>query len=471
MSHAHQSHGSTPRGPSKGLSLGQFVTGLADGDADATARRHVVDAIIDCIGCALAARNEDLLAPLLAVYRTTTARDADHAVPVLGTGRWAAPADSAVLNGALGHALDYDDISHPAYSHPTVGLLPALLACTTPATRGSDLVTAYIAGLQVYGQLGRALNLAHYEQGWHPTGTFGSIATAVAAARLFGLDANQVETAASIGASSSAGVRMNFGTMTKPLHAGNAARNGVLAAQLARAGFTATHDPFTHKYGFARVFTGAAANTDLLRHWGDELEIETEYGLCLKPFPACAATHTAIEATLTIREELGGDIARIARMVVGASKLAFLALIYPDPVTPLQCKFSMQYCVARALLSGEIVMSSFDPALAAEPALRAWLPRVLMEDDPRVRDHPEMGAVVRAELKDGTHIERTVLIAAGKPERWFDRERLWSKFVDCTRTGGLDDGWSRRVFDALQDLDRAAPVGAVIELLARPQAA
>ena len=381
-------HASSPRrlsrDNSRGLSLGQFVTGLADTDADATARRHVVDAIIDCIGCALAARNEPLLAPLLAVYRTSTTRDAAHPVPVLGT---------------------------------------------------------------------------------------GSIATSVVAARLLGLDANQVETAASIGASSSAGVRMNFGTMTKPLHAGNAARNGVLAAQLAQAGFTATHDPFTHKYGFARVFTGAAADTASPRHWGDELEIASEYGLCLKPFPACAATHTAIEATLAIRAELGGDISRIERMVVGASKLAFLALIYPDPVTPLQCKFSMQYCVARALLSGEIVMSSFEPALAAEPALRAWLPRVIMEDDPRVRDHPEMGAVVRAELKDGTHIERTVLIAAGKPERWFDRERLWSKFVDCTRTGGLDDAWARRVFDALQDLDRAAPVGDVLELLGRPQAA
>ena len=461
-----------PRGPAQGPGLGQFVTSLTDRHADATARQHVVDAITDCIGCALAARNEDLLAPLLTVYASSDQPSAAHPVPLLGTGRYAAPADSAVINGALAHALDYDDISHPAYSHPSVGLVPALLACATPATRGSDLVTAYIAGLQVYGQLGRALNLTHYEQGWHPTGTFGSIATAVATARLLGLDARQVETAASIAASSSAGLRMNFGTMTKPLHAGNAARNGVLAAQLARAGFTATTDTFGHKYGFARVFTPAGPQLDTLAHWGDELEIATEYGLCLKPYPACAAVHTAVEAIVAIRAELGNSAAgidRIERIVVGASKLAFLALIYPDPVTPLQCKFSMQYCVARALVSGDLVMAHFDPAATADPSVRAWLPRIAMEDDPRVRDHPEMGAVLRAELKDGTSIERTVLIAAGKPERWFDRERLWSKFVDCTRTGGLDDGWARQVFEGLQGMDGEGAVGGLVELLARPR--
>jgi len=427
--------------------LADFVVGL---DAKALPERAVrfsVDAMIDCLGCILAGTGEDLAPKLRAVVTPTPAGEG---APLIGTGLDASPTDAALYNGTLAHALDFDDITHPAYSHPTAVLLPTILSLARRGrVSGQEAVAAYVIGVEVFGKLGRALNTQHYRRGWHATATLGSIAAAAAGARLLGLDAAATRLALGIGASGASGLRANFGTMTKPLHSGFAARNGVLAALLAAEGFTANEDVIDADFGFAKTFNGGLPIVwEQLHRWGDELEILSEFGLALKPYPSCGATHPSIEAALLLRQDIGGRYDEVESVRVGIPEMAFQPLIYVEPKSPLQGKFSMHYVVAAALADGAVTLQSFTDAKVADPTIAGLLRRVTMEADERVADNSEFGCVLSLTTKDGRSFERSVPLAIGKPDRWFSRAQLESKFKDCAglvmpaeRVGPLFERW------------------------------
>jgi len=445
-------------------SLDEFALALAHDDVPARGRKLAVDAITDCVACMLAGYGTSLAKPLLAVVGGASDRGG---APLIGAKRSASLHDAALYHGALGHALDYDDISHPAYSHPSTVLVPALLAAASEAKpSGRELVTAYVIGLEVFGRLGRALNLQHYKNGWHSTSTFGSIAAAAAVGRLLHLSAQELRMAVGIAASASSGLRVNFGTMTKPLHAGYAARNGVLAALLAREGFTASTEALSHRFGFARVFnaTGGIEESALLS-WGETLEIVTEFGIALKLFPACAATHPAIEAALMLRRQLADPVREIARVRVGACELALEPLIYREVKTGLQGKFSMHYCVSAALADGFVRLSTFTDAAVARRELQELVARTTMEVDERVRHDKEFAAVVAVETVDGRKLEQAVHVAPGKPARWFTPEQMREKFMDCHAASGLTVD-AEVLLDALQSLDGSESTERVLKLLA-----
>lgn len=417
------------------------------------ARRMAVDAVTDCAGCILAGVAEPLVAPLLEVV---TAGETG-AVPLLGLGLRAAPADAALVNGSLAHALDYDDTNHPGVAHPTAVLLPALLsaAALRPAATGAELVTAYIVGVEVIGKLGTALNPAHYKRGWHATSTFGSLAAAAACANLLRLDEGRAAVALSVAGSSASGLRANFGTMTKPLHAGMAARNGVLAAMLARSGWTANPVALEHPSGYLSAFRGdAEPDAAALSAWGEAPEILTDFGLALKPFPSCGATHPGIEAALLLRERIG-DPARIRHLRLGVAEAALRPLIYVEARTGLQGKFSLHYCAAAALVHGEVTLATFQDAAVADARVQALMARTVMEVDSRVRDDPEYATVIEAELEGGQRVEQFVPLAMGKPERWFDAPRLRAKLADCLRhaSPATPDAEVAALFGALQAVD------------------
>ncbi len=445
-------------------SLDEFALALKHDDVPVRGRKLAVDAITDCVACMLAGYGTSLAKPLLSVVGGAGERGG---APLIGAKRRASLHDAALYHGALGHALDYDDISHPAYSHPSTVLVPALLAAASEAKpSGRDLVTAYVVGLEVFGRLGRALNLQHYKNGWHSTSTFGSIAAAAAVGRLLRLSAQELRMAVGIAASASSGLRVNFGTMTKPLHAGYAARNGVLAALLAREGFTASTEALSHRFGFARVFnaTGGIDET-ALSAWGETLEIVTEFGIALKLFPACAATHPAIEAALMLRRQIADPVREIARVRVGACELALEPLIYREAKTGLQGKFSMHYCVAAALVDGFVRLSSFTDAAVARRELQDLVARTALEVDVRVRHDKEFAAVVAVETADGRKLEQAVHVAPGKPARWFTPEQMREKFMDCHAASGLSVD-AEGLLAALQSLDGPESVERVLKLLA-----
>jgi 2-methylcitrate dehydratase PrpD len=421
------------------------------------ARARAVDAITDCVGCMLAGSREALAAPLLKTLATVATPRKGMRAPLLGTHEYAAPGDAALFNGTVAHALDYDDTNHPAYAHPSAVLVPALLAlaASEPVT-GRALVDAYIVGFELFGKLGRALNTAHYKRGWHATGTFGAIAAAVAAGNLLCLNERRMVNALGIAASSAAGLRANFGSMVKPLHAGQAARNGVVAALLAREGFVATDAVFEHEYGYCEVFNdGLGFDPAPLAAAGESLEILTQFGLALKLYPSCGATHPGIEAALMLRPKIGDVPIRSVR--AGVCEMALAPLIHVMPKAPLEGKFSLHYCIAAALVDGAVNLDTFTPAKIADRRIRELIPRITMQVDERVRHGTEFPTIVEVETESGRRLECLVPLAPGKPERWFTPEQLHAKFDDCAlrawSPGRLDEA-----FAALRALDDDVPV-------------
>ena len=449
--------------------LPRFASALADKDLPARARNIAADAITDCVGCGIAGTRTELAACLLRVIAGIP-NEYETGASLWGTSRRASAYDAALYNGAIAHALDYDDISHPAYSHPSAVLVPAIFAVAEANhASGAEIVTAYVIGLEIFGWLGRALNLQHYKNGWHPTSTFGSLAAAVAAARILRLPEQQTRMAIGIAASAASGLRANFGTMTKPLHAGYAARNGVFAALLAREGATAADDVLLHKFGFANTFNHRQGiDAGALGARDTPLEILTDYGIALKAYPSCAATHTAIEAALKLREQLSDRLPDITTVRVGVSEFALEPLIYVKPATPLEGKFSMHYCVAAALAHGTVDLGSFTETRIKDHAVNALIPRIQMEVDDRIRDDREFASIVTIVMANGERFEETVRVALGKPARWLSTQQLQDKFSDCCQYSGCRID-SRRAFAALQSIDSAGSLDGMLALL-RPDA-
>jgi 2-methylcitrate dehydratase PrpD len=441
--------------------VARFVADARFEDIPAHALKFATDAITDAVGVGLYGSRQPIAQALLRVIGTSRS-DADHLL--LGTSLRAAAVEAALYNGTAIHAIDYDDTAHPSYSHPSAHLVPVLLTLGRQFQRsGRDLLLAYALGLELEGKLGLVLNMGHYLKGWHTTGTFGAVSSAAAAARLAGLDAQRTAVALGIAASAASGVRANFGTMTKPLHAGYAARSGALAALLAAEGFTAVENVLEARYGYLDTFRAdEAPAVEALDALGHPWELDSPYGIALKPFPACGSTHTAIEAALELRPQLQGE--RIRAIRVGTNELCSQTLIYHDPRTPLEGKFSMEFCVAAALVRGEVVIDTFVPEAMSDPQIRALIPRFTVEVDERVRHNGEHGTVVRITTESGRELEQLVPLARGKPERWMAPEVLWNKFHDCARVV-LEEPRARRAFDALQGLAQAPSIDAVLAAL------
>lgn len=439
-----------------------FAAAARFDDLSDAAVQRARDAITDAVGVALAGQRE----PIADVLRRAVVCG-DGPAFVFGGPDGVSCASAALANGGIVHALDYDDTSHPAYSHPSAHIAPVLLALAAGRTvSGRDAIVAYAVGHEVEGKLARALTRGHYDHGWHSTGSIGAVSSAATAAVLLGLSERQTVTALGIGASMASGLRVAFGTMTKPLHAGLAARAGIEAALLATAGLTAAADGLGGRFGYLDVMgeTGTSA-------WerdgglGDPWELDSPFGLALKPFPSCGSTHCGAEAAIRIHALLDGDA--IARVRVGTNTMCEPVLVFHRPQTPLQGKFSMEYCVARGLLHGRLGLPDFTDAAIADPTTRALMERITLEVDDRVRDSSEHGAVVTVETAGGARHEELVELAAGKPARWPSRDERWRKFRECAAAAPA--AATSALFEALQGLPAVRDVGA--ELLPTLRAA
>ena len=339
--------------------LAKRIVGMQYEDLPAEAVRWAKISFIDTIGCAFAGIDER--GPQITQKVLTTGRGAGPSL-IWGTARRAMPLDAAAVNGIAAHALDYDDCNNSIAGHPSAALLPAALALGEElGASGRDVILAYVTGFETQGRIAHAVHLHHYEKGWHPTATLGIFGAAAASARLLGLDSDRTATALAIACSLSSGVKANFGTMTKPLHAGECTRNGLYAALLAKEGFTACPEAFEHKHGFFEVFNGAGNYVagKVLESWADPLEILNP-GVGLKQYPCCGSTHSAIDAMLILRERhrlTPGEVAKIESIT---HDRALAHTDRPDPRSSLDAKFSVQYCVARALMHGDVTFEHFE---------------------------------------------------------------------------------------------------------------
>ncbi|MGI4794783.1 MAG: MmgE/PrpD family protein, partial [Janthinobacterium lividum] len=304
-------------------------------------------AIIDTLGVTLAGAAE----PAAALLRDVSGvAPASGPCTVFGTTLKTSALDATFANGVASHALDYDDFSEPMGGHQSVPLVSPLMAVAEErGLPGAQVIEAYIVGIETEIRLARAVNFVHYDKGWHPTATVGIFGTVAAVGHLIGMSEAAMTTAFAIAASFASGLKANFGTMVKPLHIGQSARNGLLAVMLAEQGYDANPAALEHAQGYLNVFNGPGQfdAERLLADWASPLEILSP-SMGLKQFPCCGSTHPAIAAMLALREQEGiraADVTKIEAMPHGRR---LRHTNNPDPRTPLQAKFSVQYAIVRA---------------------------------------------------------------------------------------------------------------------------
>ncbi len=306
-----------------------------------TALAWVRAAFVDTVGVTLAGMAEDGPRILL---RTPGIAAAPGPSLIFASNTRTTALDAALVNGIASHALDYDDVAGALGGHPSVPLIPPLIALGEMlGSSGRDIALAYVVGFETECRIARGVNFHHYDKGWHPTATLGIFGTVAAAARLLPLTPEQTAIALGLAASFASGLKANFGTMTKPMHVGHTARNGLLAALMAQQGFTANPGALEHRQGFLEVFNGAGTydTARILADWYAPLECDgAEPGL--KPFPCCGSTHASIDRMLDLAQRHDLRPEQIARIEVMPHARRLPHTDNPDPRTPLAAKFSIQ---------------------------------------------------------------------------------------------------------------------------------
>jgi 2-methylcitrate dehydratase PrpD len=444
--------------------LGEFV---AEGSPTASARARAAGAVLDTIGVTLAGAVE----PAARIVREMIADEGSGGIGVvIGASTRASAPNAAFANGTAAHALDYDDMCFVSLAHPSAPLVSAgLAAAELAAAPGRSLLDGYVVGFEIEARLGTAMNPRHYERGWHCTSTLGAIGAAAAASRVLGLDAVRSGHALAIAASEASGLKENFGTMVKPLHAGLAARNGVVAALLAKRGMTASDRALDGPQGFlaamdSRLPSLAGQIDDLGTRW----EI-LDTGITVKLYPSCAGTHPTLDALLELRRGAGFTGDEVDRVDVLVDSITPTVLIYDRPASGLEAKFSLPFCAAAAIVDGRVGIETFEAAKLSMPAITALMPRIAMRVEPALDGvgAPLTQARVRVQLKDRRVLEAAADGARGYPERPASDEELATKFLSCAiraiprEQAEIALGMARRV-EALADvraLTRALAAG------------
>ncbi len=388
--------------------------------------------IIDCIGVAMAGSTE----PEGRIIRDEIKGwGGQPEAAVIGGGFKTSVTAAALANGTMAHALDYDDICGSWLGHPSVVLVPTLLALGEKRqSSGKDIIVAYVVGLEVGARLGITVGRQHFAHGWHNTSALGTIAATGAAARLLGLNTGKIVMALGIAASLASGIRENFGTMAKPLHAGNAARNGSFAALLAERGFTASEKALTGEFGFCKVLGGEKYDLEALFKKSSPLAIVSP-GIWLRAYPSCGGSQSAVDAALQLRREEAFNLEDIAEVECGLSKFLIGILPYHRPKTGTEGKFSLEHCIAAALIDGEVRLAQFSDERVAAPDIQNFIPRVKYYHPPELGDtmDPLVPVTVTIRLKNGTKYSRTVQFPKGAPQNPLRQADVQDKFQDCAQ--------------------------------------
>lgn len=440
--------------------LADFVASAAP---PADARARAVAAICDTIGVMLAGSPE----PAARMVQALVTGESRGVCRIAGTRETAGATGAALANGVAAHALDYDDMCFVSLAHPSCALVPAILAAAELSRApGSVLPDAYVAGFEVECRLGRVMNPRHYhDRGWHSTSSIGTLGAAAAAARVLGLARDEVRHALGIAASSACGVKENIGSMVKPLHAGLAAHNGLMAALLAERGFTASLAALDGPQGYLAVMDSQhRALEPAIGDLGIRWEI-LETGITVKLYPSCAATHPPLDALLDLRREAAFKPADVAAIEVEVDSMTARLLIYDRPSTGLEAKFSMPFCAAAAVVHGRLGIDTFDAAVIQDSAIQAVMPRVSLRVNPEFDSAtPLSRAEVTVRLGEGRVLRRRADGARGYPGR-LTMDDLAAKFSACARRT-LSAEAAATAWAALQSLDDCRDVRDLTALLA-----
>lgn len=411
---------------------------------------HAKRAIRDYVGVALYGSHHAVGERL---SRFVADQSAGRESTVIGRGR-ASATGAALANGTFGHAIDYDDTFESIVLHPTSPVFAAALAAAERVdASGPDLLTGYIVGCEAAYRIGHSTYPEHYRNGWHATGTIGSFGAAAAAGSIMDLDTDPMRRALGISASGSSSLKKNFGSMTKPLHAGRAAETGLQAAILAADGFSADADILEGPIGYGAVMTvDGGYDPAVLVEPTDRWAV---LDIGFKPYPSGVITHAAMDALRSIVIDRDLAVADVESVTVTLDDAASEMLIHSNPEDALQAKFSIEFCLAAILRERTAGIHEFTDEYVGQPETRAAMATVkrAFESNLFGADYAGYGARVVVETTDGETVTAEEKHAPGSPTNPVSDDRLVAKFRECV--GAVVDGETTdRLLAATDELDQ-----------------
>ncbi len=446
------------------IELGQRIAAVKYEDLPQEAVHWAKVGVLDTVGVTLAGCRE--ATAQLAARALGAGAGPSH---VLGTDRRVSALDAAVINGAASHALDFDDCNNTFGGHPSAPVLSALFALADDVgASGREFIAAYVAGFEAETKIALGVNFHHYMKGWHPTATLGVFGSAAACSNLLKLDAAQTAIALAAAASFASGIKANFGTMMKPLHVGHCARNGLYAALLAREGYTANaQSVFEHKQGFLDVFNGPGTYdaAKIAAAWAKPWDI-VEPGIAIKQYPCCGSTHPAIDAMLNLVREHDVKAADVERIESWTHTRRLEHTNRPDPQSALDAKFSVQYCLARAIIDRKVAIDQFEGDAYKDAKTRELTSRVKAAAYTTAQFPADnhFGAEVKITLKNGSVLSHKVNQPYGRTSKNpLTREQLKEKFVNCALRV-LPGERVETLYAAIDGLDQASDARTIAAL-------
>ena len=431
--------------------------------------------ILDGIGLALAG-NAAESGHIVRQYLKTLGIPTGKGATVIGTGMKVPARFAAFANGIAIHADDYDDTQlavakdrvYGLLTHPTAPALPPVLALGEIGNRsGLEVLTAYQLAVEAETKISEAINPRHYDHGFHSTATIGAIAAAAGASRMLGLDVEQTRRALGIGASQSAGLRENFGTMTKPFHPGRSAESGIIAAEFAKLGWTATPIVLEAGRGFFKAAGGGYDAAAIEGKLGNPWSFASP-GVSIKPHPSGSLTHPGMGLMLDLIRKHDIKPAQVAKVKVGTNRHMPNALIHHRPTNELQAKFSMEFCMAILLIERRAGLAEFTDKVVNRSDVRRMIEKIEFGVHPEAEaaGYEKMTTIIDIELADGRRIGGRADFGKGSPANPMSDEELAAKFRECAAWGKLPKAAADKLVHMVFNLENLKSIRELTRLLA-----
>jgi 2-methylcitrate dehydratase PrpD len=445
--------------------LSSFIVKTTFGDITSNAIEEAKRCCLDGIGVMLAGSSDRIIA-ILKEYVSLIGGEKQSSLFCPNSFK-SSLINAALVNGASAHILDFDDTHRILGGHPTAVILPVVLALGeyTKAS-GKDILTALILGVEVSCKIARAVNPTHYQSGYHVTSTLGVFGATAAAANLLKLKEKEVQNALGIAGSMSSGLKENFGTMTKSLHVGMAASNGIKSVLLAQRGINAADRILEGQMGFCNVMCSKPEIDKITKNLGLPWEIEIP-GITRKKYPCCARTHPAIDGILKIVNKQKIDHRNLAEIICETDETAFKVLAHPSPTSELEAKFSMPYCIAVAFLEKNIFLQHFTKNWLRNPLVAEIMHKVRHIPSQRIIDQGyenRWASKITINLKSGESFDELVQRPKGDSLNPFLVDEFADKFLRCTQ-GLLDKQKCHSIIDNINYLENENDISDVIDNL------
>ena len=414
--------------------ISEFITNFTFNNIEKQTISYAKKAILDTVGVAIG--GSDTEASNMLANFIDNFEDKEESSTLGKNSFRTSCLNAALVNGFRAHVLDYDDVYPEMSGHPSAPLVSTIISLgEREEISGEKFLEAYIAGFEVQSRLAEVMFPEHDKKGWHSTSTTGVMGAAVASAKILNLNLKEVNIALAIAGSLACGLRQNFGTMTKPLHAGNASKNGIFAALLAQKGFTAYEDILDATYGYCKVFSGKKdINYEKWsKSFGRPLVLSLP-NVGLKKYPSCFATHQALDAILGLLSENDFGYEDIEEVRCETAPRFLRVLSYHSPDTEVEAKFSMEYCIARAIIDKKLGLKQFTLAKIQDPQVKELETKVKFIVHPQQQNEEGFGfSSITLILRNGDHLKKDIANPSGSPINTITRDALLSKYLDCTQ--------------------------------------